>query len=174
MLHRLLNKHGVYLWGCRSKFVHKFYLLIDLQNITVMIPSRQQYRGERKKGCRDALKGTRYKNMRCLSVYSPLDFSFGIQRRTKTFTSFHLASMWWSILFHAWHFYEYVYMLGILQELQDGIGRQQTVVKALNVTGEEIIEQSSAADAKVLKEQLESLNIRWQEICRQLVEKKKR
>lgn len=49
MLHRLLNKHGVYLWGCRSKFVHKFYLLIDLQNITVMIPSRQEYRGERKK-----------------------------------------------------------------------------------------------------------------------------
>ncbi|XP_029876679.1 dystrophin isoform X14 [Aquila chrysaetos chrysaetos] len=61
-----------------------------------------------------------------------------------------------------------------LQELQDGIGRQQTVVKTLNVTGEEIIEQSSTADAKVLKEQLESLNIRWQEICRQLVEKKKR
>ncbi|KAM6095627.1 dystrophin isoform 10-T10 [Chlamydotis macqueenii] len=61
-----------------------------------------------------------------------------------------------------------------LQELQDGIGRQQTVVKTLNVTGEEIIEQSSAADAKVLKEQLESLNTRWQEICRQLVEKKKR
>ncbi|XP_061855860.1 dystrophin isoform X7 [Colius striatus] len=61
-----------------------------------------------------------------------------------------------------------------LQELQDGIGRQQTVVKSLNVTGEEIIEQSSTADAKVLKEQLESLNTRWQEICRQLVEKKKR
>ncbi|XP_075630661.1 dystrophin isoform X5 [Balearica regulorum gibbericeps] len=61
-----------------------------------------------------------------------------------------------------------------LQELQDGIGRQQAVVKTLNVTGEEIIEQSAAADAKVLKEQLESLNTRWQEICRQLVEKKKR
>ncbi|XP_055657158.1 dystrophin isoform X10 [Falco peregrinus] len=61
-----------------------------------------------------------------------------------------------------------------LQELQDGIGPQQSVVKTLNVTGEEIIEQSSAADAKVLKEQLESLNTRWQEICRQLVEKKKR
>ncbi|XP_076211849.1 dystrophin isoform X6 [Aptenodytes patagonicus] len=61
-----------------------------------------------------------------------------------------------------------------LQELQDGIGRQQTVVKTLNVTGEEIIEQSSTADAKALKEQLESLNTRWQEICRQLVEKKKR
>ncbi|XP_071668213.1 dystrophin isoform X10 [Patagioenas fasciata] len=61
-----------------------------------------------------------------------------------------------------------------LQELQDGIGRQQTVLKALNVTGEEIIEQSSTADAKVLKEQLESLNSRWKEICKQLVEKKKR
>ncbi|XP_054701264.1 dystrophin isoform X6 [Grus americana] len=61
-----------------------------------------------------------------------------------------------------------------LQELQDGIGRQQAVVKTLNVTGEEIIEQSAAADAKVLKEQLESLNTRWQEVCRQLVEKKKR
>ncbi|XP_074714673.1 dystrophin isoform X8 [Strix uralensis] len=61
-----------------------------------------------------------------------------------------------------------------LQELQDGIGQQQTVVKTLNITGEEIIEQSSTADAKVLKEQLESLNTRWQEICRQLVEKKKR
>lgn len=65
-------------------------------------------------------------------------------------------------------------VLGILQELQDGIGQQQTVVKTLNATGEEIIGQSSTADAKVLKEQLESLNNRWKEICRQLVEKKKR
>lgn len=71
-------------------------------------------------------------------------------------------------------FYKYVYVLGILQELQDGIGRQQAVVKTLNVTGEEIIEQSSTADANVLKEQLGSLNTRWQEICKQLVEKKKR
>ncbi|XP_023774103.1 dystrophin-like, partial [Cyanistes caeruleus] len=61
-----------------------------------------------------------------------------------------------------------------IQELQDGIGQQQAVVKILNATGEEIIEQSSTADAKVLKEQLESLNNRWKEICRQLVEKKKR
>uniref|UniRef100_A0A8C0FJA6 Dystrophin n=1 Tax=Bubo bubo TaxID=30461 RepID=A0A8C0FJA6_BUBBB len=63
--------------------------------------------------------------------------------------------------------------VGVQGELQDGIGQQQTVVKTLNITGEEIIEQSSTADAKVLKEQLESLNTRWQEICRQLVEKKK-
>uniref|UniRef100_A0A8C9NDG7 Dystrophin n=1 Tax=Serinus canaria TaxID=9135 RepID=A0A8C9NDG7_SERCA len=61
-----------------------------------------------------------------------------------------------------------------IQELQDGIGQQQTLVKTLNAAGEEIIEQSSKADAKVLKEQLESVNNRWKEICRQLVEKKKR
>ncbi|XP_077637784.1 dystrophin isoform X5 [Lonchura striata] len=61
-----------------------------------------------------------------------------------------------------------------IQDLQDGIAQQQTVVKTLNATGEEIIEQSSKADAKVLKEQLESLNNRWKEICRQSVEKKKR
>lgn len=43
MLHTLLNKHDVYLWGCGSKFVHKFCLLIDLPDITVMISSRQEY-----------------------------------------------------------------------------------------------------------------------------------
>ncbi|XP_025055994.1 dystrophin isoform X4 [Alligator sinensis] len=61
-----------------------------------------------------------------------------------------------------------------LKELQDGIGRQQTVVKTLNVTGEQIIEQSSTADATLLKEKLGSLNFRWQEICRQLTERRKR
>uniref|UniRef100_A0A8C0FEI6 Dystrophin n=1 Tax=Bubo bubo TaxID=30461 RepID=A0A8C0FEI6_BUBBB len=59
-------------------------------------------------------------------------------------------------------------------EVKVSSSKHQTVVKTLNITGEEIIEQSSTADAKVLKEQLESLNTRWQEICRQLVEKKKR
>ncbi|KYO40201.1 hypothetical protein Y1Q_0000045 [Alligator mississippiensis] len=63
---------------------------------------------------------------------------------------------------------------GTFKELQDGIGRQQTVVKTLNVTGEEIIEQSSTADATLLKEKLGSLNFRWQEICRQLTERRKR
>ncbi|KAJ6667667.1 hypothetical protein lerEdw1_016788 [Lerista edwardsae] len=59
-------------------------------------------------------------------------------------------------------------------ELQDGIGRQQAVVRTLNLTGEDIIEQLSTADASVLKEKLGSLNFRWQEVCRQLAEKKKR
>uniref|UniRef100_A0A8D2LK03 Dystrophin n=1 Tax=Varanus komodoensis TaxID=61221 RepID=A0A8D2LK03_VARKO len=40
--------------------------------------------------------------------------------------------------------------------------------------GEEIIEQSSTADAGVLKEKLGSLNFRWKEVCRQLAERKKR
>uniref|UniRef100_A0A8D2Q740 Dystrophin n=1 Tax=Varanus komodoensis TaxID=61221 RepID=A0A8D2Q740_VARKO len=59
-------------------------------------------------------------------------------------------------------------------DLQDGIGRQQAVVRTLNVAGEEIIEQSSTADAGVLKEKLGSLNFRWKEVCRQLAERKKR
>ncbi|XP_074076386.1 dystrophin isoform X6 [Macrotis lagotis] len=61
-----------------------------------------------------------------------------------------------------------------LQELQDGISRQQTVVKELTVTGEEIIEQSSKGDASILEDKLDYLNVRWQEVCRQLAERKKR
>uniref|UniRef100_A0A7N4Q1I4 Dystrophin n=1 Tax=Sarcophilus harrisii TaxID=9305 RepID=A0A7N4Q1I4_SARHA len=61
-----------------------------------------------------------------------------------------------------------------LKELQDGISRQQTVVKELTVTGEEIIEQSSKGDASILEDKLDYLNVRWQEICRQLEERKKR
>ncbi|XP_067848886.1 dystrophin isoform X5 [Heptranchias perlo] len=61
-----------------------------------------------------------------------------------------------------------------LKELQDGIGSQQAVVTSLNVTGEEIIGQSSTADAGILKEKLSNLNRRWQEICRQVDERKRR
>nr|XP_014433950.1 dystrophin isoform X7 [Pelodiscus sinensis] len=61
-----------------------------------------------------------------------------------------------------------------LKELQDGIGQQQTVIRTLNITSEDIIEQSSTADANVLKEKLGSLNFRWQEVCRQLAERRKR
>ncbi|XP_042314822.1 dystrophin isoform X11 [Sceloporus undulatus] len=61
-----------------------------------------------------------------------------------------------------------------IKDLQDGIGGQQAVVRILNLTGEEVIEQSSTADASVLKEKLGSLNFRWKEVCRQLAEKKKR
>ncbi|XP_048719602.2 dystrophin isoform X6 [Caretta caretta] len=61
-----------------------------------------------------------------------------------------------------------------LKELHDGIGRQQTVIRTLNITAEEIIEQSSTADANVLREKLGSLNFRWEEVCRQLAERRKR
>ncbi|XP_016848209.2 dystrophin isoform X5 [Anolis carolinensis] len=61
-----------------------------------------------------------------------------------------------------------------MKDLQDGIGRQQAVVRNLNITGEEVIEQSSTADANVLKEKLGSLNFRWKEVCRQLADRKKR
>ncbi|XP_057616228.1 dystrophin isoform X2 [Chionomys nivalis] len=61
-----------------------------------------------------------------------------------------------------------------LKELQDGIGQRQIVVKTLNTTGEEIIQQSSKTDANILQEKLGSLSLRWQEICTQLSERKKR
>uniref|UniRef100_A0A4W3GT88 Dystrophin n=1 Tax=Callorhinchus milii TaxID=7868 RepID=A0A4W3GT88_CALMI len=60
------------------------------------------------------------------------------------------------------------------QELQDGIGSQHAVVTSLNVTGKEIIDQSSTADAGILKEKLSSLNRRWQGVCRQVDARKKR
>ncbi|XP_078088642.1 dystrophin-like isoform X13 [Mustelus asterias] len=61
-----------------------------------------------------------------------------------------------------------------LKELQNGIGSQQAVVTSLNVTGEEIIGQSSTSDGGILKEKLSNLNRRWQEICRQVDERKRR
>nr|XP_042125530.1 dystrophin isoform X2 [Peromyscus maniculatus bairdii] len=61
-----------------------------------------------------------------------------------------------------------------LKELEDGIGQRQPVVKTLNATGEEIIQQSSKTDANILQEKLESLSLRWHEICKQLAERKKR
>ncbi|XP_075813326.1 dystrophin isoform X1 [Microtus pennsylvanicus] len=61
-----------------------------------------------------------------------------------------------------------------LKELQDGIGQRQIVVKTLNTTGEEIIQQSSKTDANILQEKLGSLSLRWHEICTQLSERKKR
>ncbi|XP_032965617.1 dystrophin isoform X3 [Rhinolophus ferrumequinum] len=61
-----------------------------------------------------------------------------------------------------------------LKELQDGIGQRQIVVRVLNATGEEIIQQSSKTDASILQEKLGSLNLRWQEVCKQLAERKKR
>ncbi|XP_012585751.1 PREDICTED: dystrophin isoform X6 [Condylura cristata] len=61
-----------------------------------------------------------------------------------------------------------------LKELQHGIGQRQTVVRVLNATGGEIIQQSSKTDASILQEKLGSLNLRWQEVCKQLAERKRR
>lgn len=61
-----------------------------------------------------------------------------------------------------------------LKELQDGIGQRHIVVRVLNATGEEIIQQSSKTDAGILQEKLASLNLRWQEVCKQLADRRKR
>lgn len=61
-----------------------------------------------------------------------------------------------------------------LKELQDDIGQRQPVIGILNAAGEETIKQSSKTDASILQEKLGSLNLRWQEICKLLAERKKR
>nr|XP_005995015.2 PREDICTED: dystrophin isoform X4 [Latimeria chalumnae] len=61
-----------------------------------------------------------------------------------------------------------------LKELQDAIGRQQPIVTSLNETSKVILEQSSRVDTNILKEKLESLNIRWWEVCRKVAEKNRR
>lgn len=61
-----------------------------------------------------------------------------------------------------------------LKELQDGIGQRQAVVRTLNATGEEIIQQSSKTDANILQEKLGSLSLRWHEVCKELAERRKR
>uniref|UniRef100_A0A670Z093 Dystrophin n=1 Tax=Pseudonaja textilis TaxID=8673 RepID=A0A670Z093_PSETE len=61
-----------------------------------------------------------------------------------------------------------------IPDLQDDIERQQTVVRNLNIDGDKIIQQSSATDASILREQLDGLNSQWKEVCRQLAERKKR
>ncbi|XP_048458781.1 dystrophin isoform X1 [Rhincodon typus] len=61
-----------------------------------------------------------------------------------------------------------------LKALQNGIGSRQDVVTSLNVTGEEIVGESSASDGAILKEKLSNLNRRWQEICRQVDDRKRR
>ncbi|XP_062906974.1 dystrophin isoform X1 [Mobula hypostoma] len=67
-----------------------------------------------------------------------------------------------------------VRMKQVIKELQNGIGIQKSAVARLNVTGEEIIGQSSKPDGDILKEKLSELNRRWQEICRQVDERKRR
>ncbi|XP_041114936.1 dystrophin isoform X1 [Polyodon spathula] len=60
------------------------------------------------------------------------------------------------------------------KELQDGIRSQQAVVTALNSTGEEIIQQTSADEAGIFKKKLASVNARWQEVCRLVTERRRR
>ncbi|XP_075446382.1 dystrophin isoform X4 [Ascaphus truei] len=61
-----------------------------------------------------------------------------------------------------------------IKELEDGIGHQQAVVRALNVSGGEVIEQSSTADAIHINDKLDTLNSRWQIINRKLNDRRRR
>ncbi|XP_077338684.1 dystrophin isoform X2 [Lithobates pipiens] len=61
-----------------------------------------------------------------------------------------------------------------IKVLEDGIEQQQATVRALNVYGGEVAEQSSTADASHIKENLDTLNSRWFIIHRKLNERRKR
>ncbi|XP_068124423.1 dystrophin isoform X5 [Hyperolius riggenbachi] len=58
--------------------------------------------------------------------------------------------------------------------LEDGIGQQQATVRALNVCGGEVAEQSSTADSAHIKDSLDTLNTRWNTINRKLNERRRR
>ncbi|XP_015219666.1 dystrophin isoform X7 [Lepisosteus oculatus] len=61
-----------------------------------------------------------------------------------------------------------------LKELQNGIRHQQALVSSLNATGEEIAQQSTSEDAILFKERLTGVNVRWEEVCRQVAERRRR
>ncbi|OCT92417.1 hypothetical protein XELAEV_18015477mg, partial [Xenopus laevis] len=57
-------------------------------------------------------------------------------------------------------------------ELEDGIGQQQTFVRVLNVSGGEIISQSSPAENIDIRDTLDSLNSRWHIVNRKINERR--
>ncbi|XP_048870512.1 dystrophin isoform X3 [Brienomyrus brachyistius] len=61
-----------------------------------------------------------------------------------------------------------------LKELQDAASAQESVMMALNTTGQDIVLQSSQEEGARLKEQLGSTNKRWEEVCRQFAQWKRR
>uniref|UniRef100_A0A6I8QSI2 Dystrophin n=1 Tax=Xenopus tropicalis TaxID=8364 RepID=A0A6I8QSI2_XENTR len=61
-----------------------------------------------------------------------------------------------------------------VKELEDGIGQQQTFVRALNVSGGEIISQSSPTETADIRDKLESLNSRWHIVNRKINERRRR
>ncbi|KAM3935036.1 dystrophin isoform 6-T6 [Leptodactylus fuscus] len=61
-----------------------------------------------------------------------------------------------------------------VKTLEDGIVEQLAVVKTLNVSGGQIAEQSSTAEAAHIKENLDTLNSRWHTVNRKLQERRAR
>ncbi|CAH2223155.1 dystrophin isoform X1, partial [Pelobates cultripes] len=61
-----------------------------------------------------------------------------------------------------------------VKELEDGIGERQAIVRALNVSGGEVAEQASIADAGRIKDNLDNLNARWHAVYKKLNESRRR
>uniref|UniRef100_A0A8C9WAK2 Dystrophin n=1 Tax=Scleropages formosus TaxID=113540 RepID=A0A8C9WAK2_SCLFO len=56
----------------------------------------------------------------------------------------------------------------------DAVGTQEEAVALLNATGQDIVQQSSQEEGILLKEQLRSMNTRWEDVCRQLAQRRRR
>ncbi|XP_036396175.1 dystrophin isoform X3 [Megalops cyprinoides] len=61
-----------------------------------------------------------------------------------------------------------------LKELQSAVITQEGVVARLRRAGEEIVPQSRQEDGVLLRERLGALYTRWEEVCRQIAERKRR
>ncbi|KAJ8253066.1 hypothetical protein GJAV_G00208740 [Gymnothorax javanicus] len=61
-----------------------------------------------------------------------------------------------------------------LKELENTVGAQEGVVASINAAGDEIILQSRPDDGLKLREQLSTLNKRWEDVRRRLAERKRR
>lgn len=60
------------------------------------------------------------------------------------------------------------------KSLEDGIGRHQSTVNAMNASGQEIISKSTTIEADMLKDKLATQNRRWESICTQVTDRKDR
>ena len=60
------------------------------------------------------------------------------------------------------------------QALEDGVGRHQSTVNAMNTAGQEIISKSTTVEADMLRDKLATQNRRWESICNEVTDRRDR
>ncbi|EDO41098.1 predicted protein, partial [Nematostella vectensis] len=56
--------------------------------------------------------------------------------------------------------------------MEDGIATHQGTVTNVNTMGEEIISQSNAIEAKLLRDKLGALSRRWKDVCSEVADRR--